>query len=365
MTTPLISLIVPAYNRPDLLLEAVDSVRRQQFTDFELIIVDDGSTDRTPAVLSALASAWDGPPLRVLRQPNSGQGAARNLGIAHARGDYCAFLDSDDLLFPWSLKVIADAIRDGGFPPVVLGDEFRFFKQHDYSEVQDKALEYTVWPDLYQFAMQRPIRGAGETVVRTDLLKRVGGFFSGRVIGEDTDLLLRLGVEPNLVKIESPATYGYRMHGEMFSRNSAAYRGVSSLIRRCETGVFPGGREREKELHTLMARIGSLHAVNYLIAGSQWKYLMLSLKSAHYQARAGHYRYLVTIPVRFLLGSVGLWPLRARHRAYLREMLARGPEAMVRSEKKHADLAREKAIQLAISSGRLVSRSTVPSSPLP
>ena len=314
---PLISLIVPTFNRPKLLLAALDSARTQQFRQFELIVVDDGSTDSTPQVLADYAAAWKCTPIRVLRQANGGQGAARNLGIAQARGEYFAFLDSDDLLFPWSLATIAKTIQENQFPQVVLGEEFRFFEPDQFGSKDQEFLRYSSWPDLYGYAMKRPIRGAGETIVKTQLLRKVGGFLTERVIGEDTDLLLRLGVVPGMVKIESPVTYGYRMHGAMFSRNSAAYRGVSTLVRRCRQGVFPGGKSREDELYTLMARIGGLHAVNYLIAGSQWKYLLLSLKTARYQARACHYRYLMTIPVRFSLGSVGLWPLHARSTAFI------------------------------------------------
>ncbi|MBI5647604.1 MAG: glycosyltransferase family 2 protein [Ignavibacteriae bacterium] len=91
---PLVSVILPTYNRAALLPRAIDSVRGQSLTDWELIVVDDGGTDDTPAVL-ARYQAMDGR-IRAFRQENAGPAAARNAGFVLARGAYIAFLDSDD-----------------------------------------------------------------------------------------------------------------------------------------------------------------------------------------------------------------------------------------------------------------------------
>src|SRR5512139_3834983 len=90
--SPLVSVVIPTYNRAWCLRQAVDSVLAQEFGDFELIVVDDGSTDATADLLAAYADR-----IRVLRQANHGVSAARNAGIAAARGGLFAFLDSDDI----------------------------------------------------------------------------------------------------------------------------------------------------------------------------------------------------------------------------------------------------------------------------
>jgi glycosyltransferase involved in cell wall biosynthesis len=91
---PRVSIVMPAFNRADLIVESVRSVIVQTFADWELIIVDDGSTDDSVARVEALAE----PRIVVLRQPRTGNVARlRNLGIAAARGDYVAFLESDAL----------------------------------------------------------------------------------------------------------------------------------------------------------------------------------------------------------------------------------------------------------------------------
>ena len=96
---PQISVIIPTYNRGWILKEAVDSVLSQHYTDFELIVVDDGSTDNTLALLQTYKGR-----LKILQQENLGVSAARNLGIENSCGQYIAFLDSDDLWLPEKLS---------------------------------------------------------------------------------------------------------------------------------------------------------------------------------------------------------------------------------------------------------------------
>lgn len=95
----LVSTIIPVHNRPDMLSEAIESVLTQTYRPIEIIIVDDGSTDATPAVADEIAGKRP-EIIRVIHQPNAGAGAARNTGLAQARGEYIEFLDSDDLLLP-------------------------------------------------------------------------------------------------------------------------------------------------------------------------------------------------------------------------------------------------------------------------
>ena len=99
MKTPLVSVVIPTYNRRHLIEEALDSVFTQTFTDYEVILVDDGSTDGTEAFVRKKY----GDCLRYVRQENQGISGARNTGIANASGKYVAFLDSDDKWLPEKL----------------------------------------------------------------------------------------------------------------------------------------------------------------------------------------------------------------------------------------------------------------------
>ena len=96
---PLVSCIVPVWNCESYLSDAIDSIIGQTYRPIEVIVVDDGSTDRTAEIIARYADR-----LRAIRQPNAGPGAARNVGIGLARGSYIAFLDADDLWQPEKLE---------------------------------------------------------------------------------------------------------------------------------------------------------------------------------------------------------------------------------------------------------------------
>ncbi len=109
----LVSVIVPTYNRAGLLPETLESVRQQTYRPIELIVVDDGSTDETRAVLHQWKEAHEGNGLsvRLLEQENSGAPAARNRGLIESAGEFIQYLDSDDLLHPHKLEAQVAAIR--------------------------------------------------------------------------------------------------------------------------------------------------------------------------------------------------------------------------------------------------------------
>lgn len=104
---PLVSVIIPVYNRCGWIAEALDSVLGQDYRPFELIVVDDGSTDSTPWILSSYGSR-----IRVIQQQNCGVSAARNLGADNARGEFLAFLDSDDYWLPGKIALQAEFFRN-------------------------------------------------------------------------------------------------------------------------------------------------------------------------------------------------------------------------------------------------------------
>ena len=107
----LVSVIIPVYNRPEMLAEATESVFAQTYLQIEIVIVDDGSSDSTWASAQTLAAARPDV-VRAVRQDNAGPGAARNLGLAWARGEFIQFLDSDDLLEPMKFELQVQALRE-------------------------------------------------------------------------------------------------------------------------------------------------------------------------------------------------------------------------------------------------------------
>ncbi len=113
MNKSLVSIIIPTYNRADVISETIDNVFSQTYKNFELIVVDDGSTDGTPAILRKYANR-----IRVITQKNAGPAAARNRGIEVSGGDIIAFQDSDDLWEPTKLeRQVALLEKSGDFSP--------------------------------------------------------------------------------------------------------------------------------------------------------------------------------------------------------------------------------------------------------
>ena len=118
------SVLIPTHNREEYVRQAIDSVLSQTFTDYEVFVIDDGSTDRTPELLRSY-----GHRIRALRQPNQGPEAARNRAAAQASGEYLAFLDSDDLLLPGALEAYDRIIRTLDSPPLMIGAMIYFEDQ--------------------------------------------------------------------------------------------------------------------------------------------------------------------------------------------------------------------------------------------
>src|SRR5262249_11955331 len=107
VSSPLVSVVIPVYNGEAFVADAIDSVLAQDGATFELIVVDDGSTDATPAILARYGGAITGQ-----RQPNRGPGAARNAALPYLRGEFALFLDADDLLPVGYLDRFAAAARE-------------------------------------------------------------------------------------------------------------------------------------------------------------------------------------------------------------------------------------------------------------
>ena len=105
---PFFSVVIPLYNRADIVGDTIRSVQAQDWQDFEIVVVDDGSRDNPAPVIEAIGDHR----VRYIRQDNAGGGAARNRGIEAARGRHIAFLDSDDLFLPGKLSIMAAALKD-------------------------------------------------------------------------------------------------------------------------------------------------------------------------------------------------------------------------------------------------------------
>ena len=180
--TPKISVIIPTYNRAALLPRAVGSVLAQTYADFELLIVDDCSTDDTPAVIAGFTDSR----VRSLRQDtNRGRSAARNTGIGAARGEFLAFLDSDDEFTPTSL---ADrlAVFESAPPEVALVYGWMYVVDDTTGEKWPNRFAELEGEAAFNHALEaKEIAPTSALLVRTSAAKSVGGFDERLAAAED------------------------------------------------------------------------------------------------------------------------------------------------------------------------------------
>jgi len=203
--SPVVSIIVPAFNRLEYLRRTLASVFQQTFRDWELLIADDGSDIDTRAYLQTLE---DPPRVRVLWLPHSGRpSVARNAALRAAQGEYVAFLDSDDLWTPTKLQIQVDSLRRHidcrwGYTRFVLVDESG--KPTEWQRTRS-------WPTpvgwiLDRLARSETVIAVPSVIVSRELLEQVGGFDESLVMCEDFDLWLRLAARSQVDAIDEPCT---------------------------------------------------------------------------------------------------------------------------------------------------------------
>lgn len=209
-----VSVIIPTYNCSAYVGEAVESVLAQSYRDFELIVIDDGSTDETAQTLQAY-----GDRLHYVRQENQGESVARNHGIRLARGEYVAFLDSDDRWLPDKLSLQIAALES--VPEAVLSYGYSYIIDADGNRISHRGADMKGWgePGLHELfehlVMWNCVGNPNTVVVRKTYLREAGIFFDPSIQwGEDWDLWLRLALQGPFYFIAKPlACYRIRRKG--------------------------------------------------------------------------------------------------------------------------------------------------------
>jgi hypothetical protein len=295
--TPFFSIVIPTYNRADLLRQALDSVSRQEFRDFEVIVVDDGSTED----LSVLVAKY-GERTRLLRQANAGPSAARNRGLAATTGEYVAFLDSDDVWFPWTLSTYHDAIVNEGQPAFVAGCPHIFHGSLELESVERNPLETLRFRDYFQSGDAWRWFGVSSFVVRRSVLVACGGFTATMTHGEDADLALSLGTAPGFLQITSPVTFGYRQGSsdQLTGQFHAQLPATLKLIAKEVTSRYPGARARAVERRRIISRHARPVALALLREGEFAPGWRLYWSLLRWNLRLGQWKFLCGFPARAL-----------------------------------------------------------------
>jgi glycosyltransferase involved in cell wall biosynthesis len=219
MDAPRVTVIIPTHNRAAFLTQAVESVQRQTFEDWELLIVDDGSTDITPQVMQECA-AHDRR-VRGVRQPNQGGAIARNVALRLARGEFIAFLDDDDEWLPTKLERQLEAVEQSGRIGLVACGAYR---------ISPSEAEAAEWPDFHDepplnvlMRVGCIIRSFSGILFRRQCIETVGLLNPAYSVAHDFDFYLRLARVYDFAVVPEPL-YRYRLHDTNISKNGPKVR---------------------------------------------------------------------------------------------------------------------------------------------
>ncbi len=328
----LVSVIIPTYNRARLLGRAIESVLAQTYEPIEVIVADDGSTDDTADVVTRF-----GPRVRCERQANAGVSAARNLGLRRARGEFIAFLDSDDAWLPWKVAAQVALLRRRPEIGMVWTDMtavdgegrvraarylrtmYTAHRDVDIADVcKSTARLGTVWPDapadltaqavyvgeIYPYMLLGNLVHTSTVLLRRTWAQQVGGFDEARRTGEDYGYHFQTTALGPVALIDAPSIR-YAV-GESDQLSAPAYRIlIARHTLRTVLGALERGRERispplsQSRIVTRLARLHAWVGEEELRAGNRpdaRRHLWASLRHRLRQPRVAALLLLACLP---------------------------------------------------------------------
>ena len=209
--TPTVSVIIPTYNRWPRLGQAVASVLEQRYRDFELIVVDDGSSDRTATELARF-----GGQLHYIFQARSGVSAARNLGVRRSHGRLLAFLDSDDFWRPDKLRVQVAFMEQ--HPEVQICQTEEVWIRHGI-RVNPKLKHRKPSGDIFERSLELCLVSPSAAMTTRELFERSGGFDESLPVCEDYDLWLRIARDYPVPLIDQALVVKHGGHADQLSHS--------------------------------------------------------------------------------------------------------------------------------------------------
>lgn len=287
------SIIIPTYNRAAFLPKAIESVLSQTYTDWELIIVDDGSTDNTKDVVAQYSDSR----IRYIYQDNAERSAARNNGIAQANGDFVCFMDSDEYIDNNRLELLHKGIENSSNKDACFYTDIRFEGCENYIR-KGKPFHFPINKDeLICF-----IIGAPQLCCSTEILRK-HQFNPALSIGEDMELLFRITDEFPLVYLPNQVTMVEVEHegrSVAFCNKSKASEKELVTLKLMFTKPHPASKVcyRQKRTRMSIAYFGA--SKNYLLEG-KWKGFVYLLKSIFTDIRSEQLKYKVNIALSFLM----------------------------------------------------------------
>jgi glycosyltransferase involved in cell wall biosynthesis len=268
-----VAVIIPSYNRAELLCRAIDSVLAQTYAAAEIIVVDDGSNDQTGALIPRYY-----PQVRYLYQPNRGVSAARNRGIAHARSPWLALLDSDDVWLPQKLERQLSTLPQDYF--ISHTDEI-WIRRGKRVNPMKKHAKAGGW--IYRHCLPICAISPSAVVIHRSVFEQVGHFDENLPACEDYDLWLRICARYPVYYLDEPLLLKYGGHDDQLSQK---YWGMDRFRIQALEKILEHGQlnpvERQATLVTLIDKL--------TIYGQGASRRGKLSEAAHYLERREHYR---------------------------------------------------------------------------
>lgn len=273
---PFFSVVVPCYNAARFIAATLQAVREQSFQDWDAIVVDDGSTDNSAAIVERIAE--DDKRIRLIRRPNSGVSKTRNAGASAAAGACIAFLDADDTWHPAYLERMAGHLRRNSR----IGVSFAIARIVDAEGKPTGALssQKSSGLDTFDFLSTNPTTTCSNLIVRRDVFERLGGFPEELCHAEDQLFLIRAHLAGVPIEGYPEALVDYRINEKGLSAD------LESMRRGWEYLAAQAAREAPDAIAPLVPRARALN-LSYLArralrlrgASGAWRYMWGALRS--------------------------------------------------------------------------------------
>jgi glycosyltransferase involved in cell wall biosynthesis len=315
---PAVSVVVPLYNKERYIRRCLDSICRQTMPDFEAVVVDDGSSDRS----ADMAEAVGDPRIRVIRQENRGEGGARNRGIQEARGELIAFLDADDEWLPGFLEAIV-ALRRAYPEAGILATGYRRYRNGsrdvETTLAGPSSGHRRLIRNYHCVAMKGNPVCSSNTAIPQRVLAEIGGFPEGEPYGADRDLWVR-------VTLRYPVAYDVRIlsiyHSEALGRvldrqppEPVLHPVVRTLRRALKEDRIPADKLPEVKLYSDAIQMQCFYTQLHVRHGANAKALLADgYSTARFRVLAALWRaLLIFFPMR-VVEAIRLKPQNAIRR---------------------------------------------------
>ena len=264
---PVVSVIIPVFNRSLVITRAINSVLHQSFKNFELIVVDDGSTDETEIILSSFINSGA---IHYFKQNNLGVSAARNLGASKAQGEWLAFLDSDDEWLVDKLQTQLDFFKINKNLQIAYGEELWI---RNGVKVNKKIIHQKFGGWIFDKCIQQCFIAPSSVILKASLFLEMGGFDESFQVCEDYDLWLKISSLYEIGFISTPVMTKHGGHADQLSNQYKAmdlWR-IRSLARLLTIrNLSP--KERETVIETIQKK-GTILKIGFLKYGNNSSFL--------------------------------------------------------------------------------------------